>query len=500
MDDLQPAVSFRGVAKRFGGTVAVAGVDFDIAAGHIHALLGANGAGKSTLIKILAGVYRQDSGSIFFKGTELTGRAIDRMPISFIHQDLGLYDWMTVAENIAVVRGYARRAGLIDWRRTSREARDALDILDAGISPDAVLGSLTKTDKTIVAIARALARKSEVLVLDEPTASLPEADVSRLFAVLRSLKQTNMTMIYVSHRLDEIFRIADWVTILRDGHKIASVSIADTNPRELVLQIVGRPPSDLVRARGTTAPVEPQPLLEAHDVTVGEVGPVNIKVMPGEMLGMCGLRGAGHQTIGRALCGVEPSTGGDLLVGGKQVSITSPGEALHEGVAFVSGNRDESLSAALTVKENLFMNPSSYGRGFFSPLSRTEETRRGWTVVRRFMIRARSCTTPVSTLSGGNQQKVALARSMTIGSKVLVLEEPTQGVDIGAKAEIYAMLNGALAEGRAVVMVSSDLEEIAGQCDRALVFDRTGIRTEVPCEGMSVSRLVALVGGAGEER
>ncbi len=496
MDTVEPVLSFRGVVKQFGATVAVAGIDLDIAPGHIHALLGANGAGKSTLIKLLAGVYRHDSGTILFKGKEITGRAVDRLPINFIHQDLGLFDWMSVAENIAVVRGYARRGGLIDWRRLSREAREALAVLDADISPDAILGSLSKTDKTIVAIARALAAKSDVLVLDEPTASLPEADVAKLFGVLHMLRQAHLTMIYVSHRLDEIFRIADWVTVLRDGHKVASTSIEQTSPRELVLHIVGRPPVEIFHKPGQDGS---SAVLEARDITIGPVGPVSFTLRGGEILGMCGLRGAAHQPVGRALCGVERTTSGSIQVGGRPVLLSTPQHALHEGIAFVSGNREESISADMSIQENLFLNPASLGRRLFHPVRRRAESRRADAIMTRFRIRPRGSARLASTLSGGNQQKVALARAMTIASKVLVLEEPTQGVDVGAKAEIYSFLNEALGADRAVVIVSSDLEEIAGECSRALVFDRTGVRAEVPRESMSVNHLIALVGGADQE-
>lgn len=494
MNGADPVISFRGVVKQFGATLAVAAVDLDILPGEIHALLGANGAGKSTLIKLLAGVYKPDEGTILFGGQELVGRKLDEQPISFIHQDLGLFDWMSVAENIAVVRGYVRRAGLIDWRQLSRRAQDALDLLSAGFSPDTIVSELSRTDKTIVALARALAAESQVLVLDEPTATLPDAEVARLFTILKRLKQVGLTVIYVSHRLDEIFRIADRVTVLRDGRVIASNPIALTTPAELVTQIAGRQPKSVQRS----APTAGRILLEADGIKAGLAGPVSLQVRAGEILGMCGLRGAAHQKVGHMLCGVEPVASGSLRLGGEHVSLDTPRQALASGIAFVPGNREESLSHTLTVQENLFINPALFGRASWQFRRPQAETEKSDEIVRRFQVKCPGSSRPLVTLSGGNQQKLALARSITAGSRIMVLEDPTQGVDVGSKAQIYAMLRSSLDDQHGIVIVSSDLEEIAGQCDRALVFSRVGITAEVHRPELSISRLIALVGGAQE--
>lgn len=496
MQTAEPVVSFRGVVKQLGGTLAVAGIDLDIVPGEIHALLGANGAGKSTLIKLLAGIHVPDKGTIFFKGIPISGREVEKQPITFIHQDLGLFDWMTVAENIALVRGYSRRIGLIDWKRIEREAGEALDILESGISPQTLLSQLSRTEKSIVAIARALAVKSDVLVLDEPTASLPEADVLRLFQVLRRLRARGVGMIYVTHRLDEVFRLADYVTVLRDGHKVASTPIKDTSAAELVFQIVGRPPSELFLK---PPPVTGDSLLEARDIQVGAVGPVSLKVRGGEILGLCGLRGAGHEAVGRALCGIQPISSGSILLNGARVALTTPRHAVDQGIMFVSSKREESLGNTLSVKENLFLNPAARGRRIIAPMLRSEESRRAEVLIQEFSIRPRDPDRVVSTLSGGNQQKVVLARWLGIGCKLLVLEEPTQGVDVGAKADIYAILDKALDGEHAVVMVSSDLEEVAGVCSRALIFNRGVIGAELSRGEMSLNRLIALVGGAPAE-
>ncbi len=490
----EPLLSFRGIVKRFGGTLAVAGVDLDIGRGEIHALLGANGAGKSTLIKMLAGVHQPDAGEIVFAGRTVSPRSIDALPIAFIHQDLGLFDWMTVAENVALVRGYARRRGLIDWGRIDRAAAAALEILGSDIRPDVRVADLSRTDRSIVAIARALAAQPELLVLDEPTASLPESEVAHLFDVLRRLRARGVGMIYVSHRLDEIYRISDRVTVLRDGKRVGAAPVAEMTPSELVLLIVGQPPS---RVFVKPPPPTATALLSVRDVRIGAVGPVSLRVMAGEILGLCGLRGAGQDTLGRAVAGVAPIASGDVTFDGRALKVRGPADAIRAGIAFVSSKREEeSLGMSLSVKENLFINPAARGRGMFQPLSRRAESGRAERLVADFSIRPSDPDRVVSTLSGGNQQKVVLARWLGGGSKLLVLEEPTLGVDVGAKADIYALLNESLDQGRAVILVSSDLEEIAGVCTRALIFDRGRIVAELRRPELSIANLTALVGGA----
>jgi ribose transport system ATP-binding protein len=490
----EPLLRFRGVMKQLGGTQALAGVDMDVRGGEIHALLGANGAGKSTLIKSLAGVHQLDSGEILFKGQPVHHRDIEKLPIAFIHQDLGLFDWMTVAENIAVVRGYSRKGGLIDWKRVEAEATRALEIVGSNLHPKTLLSELSRAEKSIVAIARALAANVACLVLDEPTSSLPEADVAHLFEVLFRLRDRGVGIIYVSHRLDEIFRIADRVTVLRDGRNVGSSPIAEMTPAELVLLIVGQPPADVFLSPPTPTA---QVVLEVREMVVGDTGPVSLCIRSGEILGICGLLGAGQNVVGRAITGIVPLESGTVVLNSKGVHVRSPGDAIKQGIAFVSSSRqEESLGMTLSVQENLFLNPAIRGRKFSQPLSRREEARQADALVREFLIRPSDPARVVSTLSGGNQQKVVLARWLDVHNKVLVMEEPTLGVDIGAKAEIYALLNRALQQGLAVLLISSDLEEVVGICHRALIINRGHIVGEVQREAMSVAGLTALVTGA----
>jgi ribose transport system ATP-binding protein len=492
-----PLLSYRKVVKQLGGTLAVNHVDLDVQSGEIHALLGANGAGKSTLIKLLAGVHQPDKGEILFHGQPIQHSDRDKLPIAFIHQDLGLFDWMTVAENIAIGRHYSHKRGLINWKQVEREAAAALAIVESDIRPDMLVSELTRTEKSIVALARALTVDVDLLILDEPTSSLPEADVAKLFSVLQRLKAKGVGMIYVTHRLDEVFRIADRVTVMRDGKKVGSAPISDMTPDELVLLIVGQPP---FKVFAQPPPPGANVVLDAQEIRVGNVGPISLQVKSGEILGLCGLRGAGQDTIGRALCGIEPVTGGKLSFQGAELSLHGPVDATRHGIAFISSKREEeSLCMTLTVDENLFLNPATRGRKIWQARSPRAGIRKSDALVKKFTIRPGESERIVSTLSGGNQQKVVLARWLDSNITLLVMEEPTLGVDVGAKADIYAMLNESLTRGNAVILVSSDLEEVAGVCNRALIFNRGRIVGELQREDMSIANLTALVTGAVEK-
>ncbi|MFO1068553.1 MAG: sugar ABC transporter ATP-binding protein [Geminicoccaceae bacterium] len=486
-DAAPPVLAFRGLVKRFGGTLAVDDVSFELRRGEILALLGQNGAGKSTVIKMLAGVYPADGGEFRFAGEAYAPSSHDRR-IAFIHQDLGLIDWMTVAENIAMAQGFPRRRGLIDWAAVEARAKASLARVGAGIQPGQRVLELSRTEKSLVAIARALETQADVLVLDEPTASLPKHEVETLFKVLRALKAAGTSMIYVSHRLDEVFAVCDRLVVLRDGRLVGDQATAGTEPAELVRMIIGRPPEALFvrppRREGTVS-------LRLDGLVVGEVGPVELEAAEGEILGLVGLRGAGQEEVGRALFGIERPDAGSIAIGGRRVAAASPIEAMRDGLGFVAGDRTaESVLAGMSVRENMFVNPFASGRRLFGwrrPADEAEEVRRlGETV----HLKPNDPAAPIETLSGGNQQKVVMARWMRIGGRVLVLEDPTAGVDVGAKAEVYRLLAQATREGLAVVLVSTDFEEVAQICHRVLVFRQGRIVAEVPEAELSVERLV----------
>jgi ribose transport system ATP-binding protein len=460
-------------------------------------LLGQNGAGKSTLIKILAGVHAAQSGRIEIDGTMVDPMA-GGLPINFIHQDLGLIDSMTVAENVAIAAGYRRRRGrLIDWRATARAAHEALSVMASDIDPARPVSGLTAAEKSIVAIARALATRCDILVLDEPTASLPEADVGRLFEALDRLRAKGLGIIYVSHRLDEVFRLADRVTVLRDGRRIATCAVSETTGDALVTMIVGR---KLLKTTITDLPPGGAPLLELRDLCTGGTGPVSLSLRPGETLGLVGLRGAGHHAIARAIFGDRPITGGEIRLHGKPVAPKDPEQAMAAGIGFIPSKRaEEAMAAGLSVQENLFLNPGLTGTGPATRLDPGEERARADQVVARYSVRPADPARPIATLSGGNQQKVIVARWLEGGVDLLILEEPTIGVDVGSKAEIYALMQGSLAHGMAVLLVSSDFEEVAQMCHRALVFSRGAVVAEIPREELTVAQLTARAACAEEK-
>jgi ribose transport system ATP-binding protein len=484
---------FEGIVKAFGGTQALKGVSFEVRRGEIVALLGENGAGKSTLIKILSGIHKADSGAVAIDGAPYHGGRRDRRDaVAFIHQDLGLIEWMTVAENVGFARGFARfsflgRFGPIDWARSAKAARDALSLVGCDFDPDIRIQSLSRTEKSLVAIARALAVDCDFLVLDEPTASLPADEVERLFAAMRLLKAQGVGMIYVSHRLDEVFRVADRVVVLRDGYLVGEEEIARTTAPRLIELIVGRSMSDIFH-KGDR---QPGPVrLAVSGLVTTQAGPVDFEARKGELLGLVGLRGAGQESIGRALFGAAEHRG-SITLDGEPLDLTSPNAALRQGVGLMARDRgEESVAPSLSVRENLFLNPGALGRGALSALSPGAEAERAFRLGASVDLRPNDPALPIEGLSGGNQQKVVVGRWLATERRLLVAEDPTAGVDVGAKAEIYGLIARALENGLAVVVVSTDFEEVAQICHRALVFNRGRIVAEIAGEALTTEAVI----------
>ena len=407
--------------------------------------------------------------------------------VAFIHQDLGLVEWMTVAENVGLGQGYSKRGGLISWRQTEKRAVEALRMVGCDFDPTKRVHDLSRTEKSLVAIARALAAEADVLVLDEPTASLPADEVERMFKVLRELRSRGVGMIYVSHRLDEIFRIADRVAVLRDGRLVGSKTVKDTSPSELVNMIVGREVKDLY-VRGTAK--RGRETLKLSNFTTFGGGPVNFAAHEGEVLGLVGLRGAGQEAIGRALFGAQQSSGTAHL-NGELLDLSSPQIALEQGMGLVARDRtEESVALSLSVRENMFLNPFAIGRTLMSVLSPTAEADMAHGIGLEVGLRPNDPALPVAALSGGNQQKVVIGRWLATGRRVLIAEDPTSGVDVGARAEIYRWIAAALEPGLTVLVVSTDFEEVAHICHRALVFSRGAIVAEIPEAKLSTAALI----------
>jgi ribose transport system ATP-binding protein len=483
-------LTFENITKRFGGTTALRDVSVHLDAGEVLALLGENGAGKSTLIKSLAGIHTPDEGRILFKGETYTHRPPrpnEKQRVAFIHQDLGLVEWMSVAENVGLAQGFSRKSGLIDWRGTEKRAIAALAKVGCDFDPTRRVQSLSRTEKSLVAIARALATEADVLVLDEPTASLPADEVERMFEVLRDLRARGVGMIYVSHRLDEIFRIADRVAVLRDGKLVGAKDVKETTPTELVNMIVGREVKDLyIRAKGSKG----RETLKVKNLKTPTAGPVSFSAFQGEVLGLVGLRGAGHESIARALFGDETAEG-SVSLDDQQLDLSSPQVALRHGIGLIARDRtEESIAPALSIRENFFLNPSTIGRSLMSILSPSAEAQKALGIGTEVGLKPNDPALAIEALSGGNQQKVVVGRWLATGRKLLIAEDPTSGVDVGAKAEIYRLVARALEAGLTVIVVSTDFEEVAHICHRALVFSRGTIVSEISEHGLTTQSLI----------
>jgi ribose transport system ATP-binding protein len=476
------ALEVRHLSKRFGSIQALHNVSIRVLPGELHALVGENGAGKSTLIKVLAGVHEPDEGSV------TDGGSASNRAIAFIHQDLGLVDDMSVAENVALGGHYARnQAGLISWRRARADAAAAL--LAMGLQTDTRrdVGELSIAEKSMVAIARALALRCRFLVLDEPTAALTYEDADRLFAALAHAQREGIGILYVTHRLDEVFRIADRVTVLRDGRCVATCDVDTISPAELTQRIIGRSLAEMYPA--VSSPSDEVALTVSSLRTIRS-GPTSFELRRGEILALAGRIGAGHQQVGRALIGDERVLGGQVSLDDKEFAGARIGSELAKRLAFVSGKRqEESVLSGLSLTENLFCNPALLNRRAGSLTTPREEARAALTLLDSCDVRPRDPDAVIDTLSGGNQQKVVLARWLATGRKVLILEEPTAGVDVGARAQIYELLSTVLSTGGSVLLISSDFEEVSGLAHRALVFDRGQVLVELAGDDLELASL-----------
>jgi ribose transport system ATP-binding protein len=491
-DRERPTLRIRGLVKRFSGVTALRGVDFDAYAGEVHALLGANGAGKSTLIKILAQLYPHDEGTIDINGVPLADISRASAPISFIHQDLGLIDDFSVAENFAVTGGFNRRRGLIDFGATRKQARTALDAIGAEIDPARLVGELTRADKSLVAIARALSQPSDLLFLDEPTASLHQTEAERLFDAVRLLRTQGTAIVYVTHRLDDVFALADRLTVLRDGSVVMSAPTSDTDTAGLAAAITGGR-ARAVRVAGST---QTSVALSVRGLRVASGATASFDLHRGEIVGAAGLQGAGQVEVGRALCGLEPIIGGEVLLDGKPASLRSCATAIASGIVFVTSSREsEGVAYDMSCQENLYLNPGARGISPFVPRSRSRERTLALESLQRFGVKPADPTRLIADLSGGNQQKIILARCLALSSSVVVLEEPTMGIDVGGRADIFRLLREAAGHGKATLVLSTDFEELATLCDRIIVFDRGKVVDELRDDRINVSTLTQLASG-----
>jgi rhamnose transport system ATP-binding protein len=467
-----PLLAVAGIEKSFPGVRALSGVSFEVAPGEVHALLGENGAGKSTLIKIISGVYQPDAGTLHVGGRPLRFDRPDdarRAGIATIYQELLLFRDLTVAENIFMGHAPRGRGGRLDWKAMAAKTQALLASLEiSDLAPSQIVGTLSVGNRQRVEILRALSQDARLLIMDEPTAALTEYDVTRLFDIVRRLKSRGVGIIYISHRMDEVFQLADRVTVLRDGAQVGSRRVAETSAAELVQMMVGRQIESLFPkvAAAIGAPVLEVQDLVRRPLTKG----VSLSVRAGEILGLAGLVGSGRSELAQTIFGVTPAESGQIVVCGKQVQIRSPGQARALGIAYVPEDRGtQGLVRAMNVRENFSL--ASLGKvarlGFIDSVA---ETRLAETGVARFRVRTGSLDQVVGRLSGGNQQKIVLGKWLANQPKLLILDEPTRGIDVGAKAEIHRLMSELAAQGLAILMISSELPEVLGMSDRVLVM------------------------------
>ena len=467
-----PLLSVRDIEKSFPGVSALSGVSFNVTKGEVHALLGENGAGKSTLIKIVSGVFPPDRGEVIVDGKPVDLQRPDdarRAGIATIYQELLLFPELTVAENIFM--GHAPRAGLgrLDWRTMREKTTDLLASLAIhDLHADRVVGSLSVGNRQRVEILRALSQDARILIMDEPTAALTEYDVTRLFDIVRKLKARGVAVIYISHRLDEIFAIADRVTVLRDGAHIATKRVADTTATELVQLMVGRKIESLFPK--ITVPIG-EPVLEVKDLERRPLTKrISLTVRAGEIVGLAGLVGSGRSELAHTIFGVTPAEGGEIKIRGQVVDIRSPAQARALGIGYVPEDRGtQGLVRAMTVRENFSL--AALGKVAFGGfIDRASERKLAGDGVKRFAVKASSLEQVAGKLSGGNQQKIVLGKWLANQPKLLILDEPTRGIDVGAKAEIHRLMGELAAQGLAILMISSELPEVLGMSDRVLVM------------------------------
>jgi ABC-type sugar transport system ATPase subunit len=469
------------ISKTFPGVRALDDVTLEVYAGEVHALVGENGAGKSTLMKILTGALPKDTGTIRLSGEEVsiqTPRDALALGIGMIHQELNLIPHLDVGQNIFLGREPGRWLGRIDWKVLYDRTGAHLKMVGLDVKPRAIVGDLSIAQQQMVEIGRALSLQARLIVMDEPTSSLTERETEHLFELIRSLKAQGVTVIYISHRLEEIFEIADRVTVLRDGRGVGTYPIGDVTHAELVQKMVGRDIEEMFQkeqAQRKNVVLEVRHLFSANFLR-----DISFRLYRGEVLGLAGLVGSGRTTLARTLFGVDKPERGEIWIEGQRVTIDSPQAAIRHGMGLVPEDRKaQALFLNMAVTENVAMSAlSQFSRAGFIDFSRVRTTTENY--VNKLDIRTPSLRQLVRNLSGGNQQKIAIARWLALNPRILFLDEPTRGIDVGAKAEIHALMSHLAQQGMGILMISSELPEILGVSDRILVMHEGRLVADFP--------------------
>jgi ribose transport system ATP-binding protein len=491
---ISPLFELRGVCKDFPGVKALDNVSFEINAGEVHMLVGENGAGKSTLMKILCGAYRADEGTFFQNGEQVridSPADARKFGIAVIFQEFTLVPYLDIAQNVFLGREFPNRVlGLIDRRRIHAEAKRVLDLIGFHIDPRTPLHKLGVAQQQMVEIAKALSQDARILVMDEPTAALSDRETELLFAMIERLKKKGVAIIYISHRLSEVFALGDRITVLRDGRKIGSLLPAETTPDQLVTQMVGRPVDATY-----TRPSRPTPgevVLEVKNLS-GPSGfsDVNLTVRAGEIVGLCGLVGSGRTEVARAIFGADHVSTGEIRLNGKQIRASAE-DSVRRGMALIPENRKaQGLALARSIGDNIVLVGlrKLFPSGIFAPRRAIKAAR---AVIDKLRIATPSPRRPVATLSGGNQQKVVVGKWLNADAKFYIFDEPTRGIDVGAKAEIFRLLDGLVHNGAAILMISSEQIEIVHICDRAYVMRSGRIAGELQHHELTEANIVRL--------
>ncbi|PKR77928.1 D-xylose ABC transporter ATP-binding protein [Halalkalibacillus sediminis] len=466
----KPLVEMKGISKSFGAVNVLKGVNLEVLPGEVHALLGENGAGKSTLMKILTGIYSRDDGQVFVKGEEVRfkePKESEEAGIAVIHQELNIIPYLSVMENMFLGRPITYgKTGVINAKKMREKTKEYLERLGVYLDPMAKAGSLSVGHQQMIEIAKAISTNAQVIVMDEPTAALTDREIERLFEVIERLRSQGVGVVYISHRMEEIFKICDRISVLRDGEYIGTREVKSVEYDEIIRMMVGRQLGELFPERDVTTG---DTQFRVENLSSDVFNNVSFEVKKGEIFGVAGLMGAGRSEIMQTLFGARKLKSGKIYINEQEVKIDSPHDAIKAGIGYVTEDRkDEGLILGMTVRENTTL--TNLGEvSSKSIISNKKEKMMADETIKKFNIKASSMEQEIKSLSGGNQQKVVIGKWLSLNPKILILDEPTRGVDIGAKKEIYQIMNELTAAGVSIIMISSELPEVLGMSDRVMV-------------------------------
>lgn len=489
-------IKMENIWKSFGTNSVLEGVDVDIKPGTVHALMGENGAGKSTLMNILTGLHKKDKGKIFVDGKEINYTNINESEddgIYFIHQEINDYPEMTVLQNIFVANEITTKLGFLDNQKMKEKAESVFKTLGIDISLDSKIKDLSVGQRQLIEIAKVLMKDAKFIVMDEPSASLMTEEIERLFKIIKDLKAKGVTVVYISHRMEEIFEICDYITVMRDGKSVDTKAVSESNYDEVVRKMVGREITDYYPEK--TNEIK-DTIFEAKNLeSNGVFKNINFHVREGEILGFSGLMGSGRTEIMRAVFGLDPLDSGEIILKGEKLNIKGPKDSISKGIGFITEDRkDEGLILDESINDNIILPViSQFAKNHIINDSEVHDLVD--MLVNRLKIKSESRNDPASSLSGGNQQKVVLAKWITISPQVLILDEPTRGVDVGAKREIYTLINELAEKGVAIIVVSSDLPELLGISDRIMVVHEGKITGELSREEATQEKIMTYATG-----